>query len=49
MQPGSLLQIKRIVLGSNVAELEREVAPLFDKLDAENVDRMVDDLNARYQ
>jgi phosphotransferase system enzyme I (PtsI) len=45
MQPGSLLEIKEIVRGADVGELERATADLFTRLDDEDPELLLDALN----
>ncbi|MBK1701583.1 phosphoenolpyruvate--protein phosphotransferase [Thiococcus pfennigii] len=46
MQPGSLLEIKEIVRGSDLASLARQVEDLFAHLDDVDPNRFIDALNA---
>jgi phosphotransferase system enzyme I (PtsI) len=45
MQPGSLLEVKEIVRGADIASLERATAELFTRLDDEDPERLLDALN----
>jgi phosphotransferase system enzyme I (PtsI) len=45
MQPGSLLEIKEIVRGADVGQLERATADLFTRLDDEDPEQLLDALN----
>ena len=42
MQPGSLLEIKEIVRGSDMARLERETRDLFARMDDEEPERLAE-------
>ncbi len=45
MQPGSLLEIKEIVRGSDIGALERATRDLFARMDDEDPERLVDAIN----
>jgi len=45
MQPGSLLEIKEIVRNSDVGELETAVGDLYERLDVEPAENLIDALN----
>jgi phosphotransferase system enzyme I (PtsI) len=45
MQPGSLLEVKEVVRESDVAALERAVEHLYDRLDHEPAEELVEALN----
>ncbi len=45
MQPGSLLEVKRIIRASDLRKLQRQVTALMRKIDSEDVGLLVDQLN----
>ena len=45
MQPGSLLEIKEIVRGSNIRELQAAVSTLLERLDDEEPERLLAAIN----
>ena len=45
MQPGSLLEIKEIILEADTARLEEAVADLYGRLDNEPAEDLLDALN----
>ena len=45
MQPGSLLEIKRIILASDLRKLRQQVAILMERIDIDDVSQLVDELN----
>jgi len=45
MQPGSLLEIKEIILEADTARLEEAVADLYGRLDNEPAEDLLDTLN----
>jgi phosphotransferase system enzyme I (PtsI) len=45
MQPGSLLEVKEVVRAADVGALEGAVAKLYERIDEESAEALLDDLN----